>query len=99
MYNGFIMKQTKTPFKHYILVCEKERDNGADCCGAAGAQLTRLLKDSIRERNLKKEIRVTCTGCQETCGQGPNVIIMPESLWYQNVQPTDIEHILKELQS
>lgn len=87
----------KAPFQYYILVCEKTRDHGKSCCGHAGQELVSLLKDAVKERQLKTNVRVTRTGCLDTCAQGPNIIVMPEGRWYKNVQPSDINQILEEL--
>ena len=44
---------------------------------------------------LKTEIRAQKTGCLDTCGMGPSVVVYPEGVWYGNVQLSDIKEIVE----
>ncbi|MBW4655838.1 MAG: hypothetical protein KME20_22775 [Kaiparowitsia implicata GSE-PSE-MK54-09C] len=34
-------------------------------------------------------------GCLGHCGNGPMVVVLPEEVWYRQVQPQDAREILK----
>jgi NADH-quinone oxidoreductase subunit F len=46
--------------------------------------------------DLEKTIRVIISGCHGFCAAEPNVIIYPEKIFYRNVEPKDVEEIVKE---
>jgi len=91
------MIKTTPGFKKYVFVCENLRETGKDCCGAQGAKIRETLKQEIRHLKLNKIIRVSRTGCQAACAQGPNVLVMPDHIWYHHVTLDDIPQILKEM--
>ncbi len=36
------------------------------------------------------------TGCLGPCGVGPVVVVYPDGVWYQKVQPEDVDEILDQ---
>ena len=88
--------QTSIPaFLKYIFVCENEREEGR-CCSPQGNKLRELLKTKVKELGLSEKIRVSRTGCLDVCSDGPNVLLMPDNLWFKRVGETDIDAILKK---
>ena len=87
------MQTSKPFFKKYIFVCENKREEG-DCCGAAGGRIRELLKNSVKEMGLSSAIRVSRTGCLDVCSEGPNVLLMPDNVWFKGVGERDIPEIL-----
>ena len=81
-------------FKKYIFVCENERTEG-DCCGAAGQTIREKLKQLVKDRGLAKKIRVSRAGCLDVCSEGPNILLMPENIWFKGVTEKDLGEILK----
>ncbi len=91
------MKKENLPFKKYIFVCVNERDEGA-CCGlAGGAQIREQLKQLIKDKGLKGTVRVSQSGCMDQCVKGPNVMVFPDNIWYAGVTTADIPRILEEI--
>lgn len=37
------------------------------------------------------------SGCLGRCGNGPNVLVLPNQIWYHRVQPAQVPLILREL--
>ena len=88
------MEVTTPQFKRYIFVCENERDKGV-CCGPQGMPIRDRLKNLISEKGLASKIRVSRTGCLDVCAKGPNVLLMPDNLWFKGVHPDNLDEILE----
>ena len=88
--------ESSTPFfKKYIFVCENERETGA-CCGESGERLKDMLKKAVKEKGLAGKIRVSRSGCLDVCQEGPNVLLMPDNVWFKRVEEKDIPEILQK---
>ena len=86
--------QTSAPaFRKYIFVCENERAEGR-CCSPEGSRLRELLKDEVKRRGLSEKIRVSRAGCLDVCSEGPNVLLMPDNIWFKKVSENDVVGIL-----
>ncbi|MGD9344513.1 MAG: NADH-quinone oxidoreductase subunit NuoF [Candidatus Aminicenantes bacterium] len=70
----------------------------AGTCGQARGSLkvVAALEKVIREKNLEDRVAVKVTGCHGFCEAEPNIIIQPNNLFYQNVQPSDAESIIED---
>lgn len=44
-------------------------------------------------------IEITATGCLGHCGSGPMVVILPEEIWYTQVDPQDAITILQKIEN
>ena len=86
--------EISTPrFQKYILVCENERETGA-CCNPLGILIREQLKKTVKERGLAGRVRVSRSGCLDVCAEGPNVLLMPDNIWFKRVALTDVEAIV-----
>jgi NADH-quinone oxidoreductase subunit F len=70
----------------------------AGTCGQARGSLkvVEALEETIKEKKLEDRVTVKVTGCHGFCEAEPNIIIQPQNLFYQNVQPKDAEAIIEE---
>ncbi|WP_413162972.1 (2Fe-2S) ferredoxin domain-containing protein [Capilliphycus salinus ALCB114379] len=41
------------------------------------------------------DVTIEATGCLGQCGNGPMVIILPEEIWYDRVQPDEVPTIIE----
>ena len=87
------MESSKPNFIKYIFVCENKREKDA-CCGAEGARIREALKELVKQSGLSQKIRVSRSGCLDVCSEGPNVLLMPDNIWFKHVEEKDIEKIL-----
>lgn len=87
------MESSRPRFRKYIFVCENERETGA-CCNPAGGRIRELLKKGVQERGLAGKIRVSRSGCLDVCAEGPNVLLMPDDVWFRRVAENDVAAIL-----
>lgn len=50
----------------------------------------------VEQKGLFGKCVVTSTGCLGPCGVGPVLVVYPEGVWYQKVQPEDVDEILDQ---
>lgn len=82
-------------FKKHVFICTNDKDAPKKCCGSErGMALVDAFKEELKDRNLLTEIRAQKSGCLDTCGFGPSVVVYPEGIWYGNVQPSDVKEIV-----
>jgi NADH-quinone oxidoreductase subunit F len=67
----------------------------AGTCGQARGSLKVIesLEKVIKKENLEDKVRIRVTGCHGFCEAEPNIIIQPQNIFYQKVQPHDAEEI------
>lgn len=93
------MLKQPVPYKRIIFVCtNKKEDTSKPCCGSKKSEeIATKLKQMVRDRNLKDQIRVSKSGCMGKCEQGPNIMVYPEGIWYSNVKEEDLQFLFDEL--
>lgn len=79
-------------FKKHVFVCV----SGKTCPGEGAAEVLSALRKEIFNRGLKTEIRINKSGCFDQCGNGPLIVVYPESVWYAHVKPEDVKEIVEE---
>ena len=57
------------------------------CCGSkckkrGGKYLYKQLKQSVKEKHLKRKVQVIKTGCTDHCKMGPVIVLMPKNEWH-----------------
>jgi len=77
------------PYKLHLLVC-----NDSDCSAQGSLQLYDNLKQLIKDRNLKKEVKLSKSTCLDDCEIGPNVLVYPGGIVYNNVKTESLETII-----
>jgi (2Fe-2S) ferredoxin len=50
----------------------------------------------LQQRNLYDKVAITNTGCLGPCGCGPNVLVYPEGIFYNNVNKDDVAEIFDQ---
>jgi (2Fe-2S) ferredoxin len=88
------MQESAPVFRKYLFVCENEREEGR-CCSPDGTRLRELLKQKIKASAFAGKVRVGRSGCLDVCAEGPNMLLMPDNLWFKGVQEKDLDAILK----
>jgi (2Fe-2S) ferredoxin len=80
-------------FEKHVFVCTSgkvcSKDGGEDVCSA--------LRQEVVARGLKGRVRINKAGCFDQCGNGPMVVVYPESTWYAHVKPTDADQLVEHL--
>ena len=92
-----MVRKGPIPFQKILFVCTNVRDGGEACCGKRdSAAIREQLKQQVKARGLAGRIRVSQSGCQDRCAQGPNVMVFPDNVWYAGVTVTDVPRIIAE---
>ena len=82
-----------------VLVCCQQKDTGACCAERDSLKLHQYLKEKLRAYYGHEAIsstRVLKTSCLGQCETGPNIVIMPENIWYQCQTLDDINEVFQE---
>jgi len=70
---------------------------GGTGCRASGAEaVVEAFAEEIEKRELQVKIDFKETGCHGFCERGPVVVIGPKKIFYQHVQPEDVQEIINE---
>ena len=77
--------------KNVITIC-----GGTGCIAYGSPKIVDLFEKEVRKQGLAGKYRVLVTGCHGFCERGPLVVIRPEGIFYQNVQPDDVPEIVSE---
>jgi (2Fe-2S) ferredoxin len=78
-------------FQKHVFVCV----SGKTCPTEGSIEVCDALRKEIAERGLKKQIRINKSGCFDQCGNGPMIVVYPESTWYAHVKPEDCSEIVQ----
>jgi len=91
------MERNDIPYKKTVFVCLNERESGV-CCAKGGSEAIHAkLKDAVKAQGLNASIRVSRSGCLNRCGQGPNIMVFPDNIWYSGVAEADVPQILDDI--
>lgn len=83
------IKEKRQTQQKSIIIC------GATGCVALGSNKTiTAFKETIKKKNLQDKVEIVVTGCHGFCERGPLVVLRPEGIFYQKVQPKDVEEIV-----
>lgn len=81
------------PYDHHVFVCTVDNPT---CGGQGSERVRRALQHQVRERGLRRSVRVSASGCMSVCAEGPVVVVYPEGVWYRSVEETDVERIVEQ---
>ncbi len=89
------MKEVQSPFACHIFVCTNCYNEGGKSCSSGNSEkIKKILKEEVRSRGWKERVRVSESGCMGLCTAGPNVLLHPQNIWFNDVGKDDIEAIL-----
>jgi (2Fe-2S) ferredoxin len=88
-----------SPYECHVFVCTNDREGRAKSCADGESPLVRsALKKEINQRGWRGKVRISKSGCMGLCQNGPNVIIYPQKIWFSEVSPDDIGHIISSIE-
>jgi (2Fe-2S) ferredoxin len=91
------MDKKPVPYKKTLFVCVNDRQGARVSCGAAGVRLCELLKDEVKKKGLKGQVRVARSGCLDLCEEGPNAFSYPGNEWFSRLTEADVPELVKKL--
>ncbi|MBC8060829.1 MAG: NADH-quinone oxidoreductase subunit NuoF [Clostridiaceae bacterium] len=74
-----------------ILVC-----GGTGCQASESNDVIQVLKTELEASGLKDKVKIITTGCFGFCEKGPILKLMPENIFYIEVNPEKAKRIFKE---
>ncbi|MFQ3320451.1 MAG: sirohydrochlorin cobaltochelatase [Natronomonas sp.] len=77
------------PDKH-VAVCTNRT-----CAGDGAATVLERVRQAVRDHGV--DARITRSSCLGRCGEGPNVAVYPDGVWYGDVAPDDASRIASSL--
>ena len=78
-------------YQMHIMVC-----GGTGCHASQSNNIFEEFKAGIAAHGLENQVQVIVTGCFGFCEKGPIVKILPDNTFYVEVQPADVQEIIKE---
>jgi (2Fe-2S) ferredoxin len=78
-------------FKKHVFVCV----SGKTCPNEGAAAVCDALRKEISSRGLQKQVRINKSGCFDQCGNGPLIVVYPDTVWYAHVSPEDCKEIVE----
>jgi NADH:ubiquinone oxidoreductase subunit F (NADH-binding)/(2Fe-2S) ferredoxin len=69
---------------------------GTGCVSNRSLEFRGALQKEIEKRGLDNEIQVVTTGCNGFCGVGPLMVVQPDGIFYQQLSPKDVPHLVEE---
>ena len=85
------LKRTLDPKQKLITIC-----GGTGCTAFGAPRVEQAFRDEVARRGLSESVSVKRTGCHGFCEKGPVVVILPQGIFYPNVQVEDIGEIIDE---
>jgi len=79
------------PMQKHVLVC-----GNVDCSDKGSLPLIENLRREIKSKDCQKKYLVTKTSCMGRCGEGPNVIVYPDGIFYRDVEAKDAAELVEE---
>jgi len=88
----------EAPYVCHVFVCTNDRGGERRSCADRNSPLIRTtLKEAVSTRGWNKQVRVSPCGCMGLCGEGPNVLLYPQKMWFSEVSADDTEYILSQI--
>ncbi len=84
-------RKQQQPGKTQILVCM-----GGGCIASGAREVMTGLQTMVRRQKVDDRVDVIATGCLGPCVCGPVVLMGKDRVFYQNVQPSDAEAIIRD---
>ena len=92
------MEQGPVPYRKILFVCVNTREPNEACCAHRQSEaIAAALKARVKALGLSRMIRVSKSGCQDLCAEGPNVMVFPDYRWYHGVTHDDVERIVQDV--
>jgi len=85
------LRRALDPKRKLITIC-----GGTGCTAFGAPGVEQAFRDEVAGRGLSETVSVKRTGCHGFCEKGPVIVILPQGIFYPNVQIEDIGEIIDE---
>src|SRR6056297_1817607 len=69
---------------------------GTGCQASGSREFQAALEQEIKKQGLEEEIKIIETGCNGFCALGPVMLVQPEGIFYVQLKPKDVPHLVEE---
>ncbi len=76
---------------YHLFVC-----TGTTCEHQGAEEILQTLQNELKQNGLLKKTRTTLCRCLGQCGNGPNMVVYPEGIWYGGLGEGEIKQIVVE---
>jgi (2Fe-2S) ferredoxin len=86
------------PARH-VFVCSQNRpaSHPRGSCGQKGcSEVVDEIMQQWMQRQCFQQVLVTTSSCIGPCGMGPNILVYPEGVMYNNVTKADVAEIFDQ---
>ncbi len=80
--------------KKCLFIC-----NGGSCMKKDAEEVTQSIRRCIQNMNLDDEYHTVRTRCIGRCDDAPVAMLAPDNIWLQNINPTECEFLLRNVQT
>lgn len=64
------------------------------CRKRGSCELARLLDREVEARGLRDAVKIRLGGCNDLCKRGPTIAVQPDRVWYADLTPEAVGHIV-----
>lgn len=83
------------PFRYHVLICTQQKlEDKAYCKERGGEVVLKELRRQVYLHQLNQQVQITPCGCLGLCGQGPNMVVYPDGVWYSGITTQDMKDIV-----
>lgn len=92
------MNTDPVPYRRMIFVCTNATHDGDRpvCAARCSEEILKALKEEVKKRGLKGQVRALKSGCMDLCEKGPNVMVFPEGTLHSGVTSEDIPTLINK---
>ncbi|MBN9386579.1 MAG: (2Fe-2S) ferredoxin domain-containing protein [Chloroflexi bacterium] len=85
-------KEAGADHKRYLLVCQ-----GLFCMGRGSYKLLGDLRQRKERGEFPGDVEIRPYYCFNGCSHGPNIVCYPEKVWFERVNPANLEQVVTYL--
>ena len=85
------IKRKNSTYETYVVI-----SNGT-CGQARGSEkIVQAFQKEIKRQKIQDKVKIRATGCHGFCEVEPNIVILPEGIFYQKLSPKSVKEIVSQ---
>jgi NADH:ubiquinone oxidoreductase subunit F (NADH-binding)/(2Fe-2S) ferredoxin/NAD-dependent dihydropyrimidine dehydrogenase PreA subunit len=69
---------------------------GTGCVSCNSLKVKERLETELKDKGLSEKVKVVVTGCNGFCAEGPIMVVYPEGIFYERLNPDEIPALVEE---
>lgn len=83
------LKQASDKTRAKVLFCQS-----SSCWNKGGKAACELLQEELERRQITEQVEIKTTGCLKKCKQAPNIFMLPDKIYYGQIQLQQIPSLI-----